>query len=373
MSNIISRRNIAKAAFGLLMAFTLVFAFSPSFTANGDAHAVTTKPDKVVLKDIKPYSATSFKVYWYKASSVKGYQVRYSKKKSMENAEVFTSKSSKTLHFKATKLDVHTKYYVQVRAYRVAKSGKMVKGSWSNKAYVYTNYSISYKLDGGKQNDKNRYSYNSKSPTITLYKPTRKGYLFLGWWTNSSFVGNKVTSIPKGSKGSKKFYARWVSKTAPSQEFIFKWCSSQGMTKTCAAAIVGNAQQESGCNPESYNKGGKSYGLFQWTGGRFNRLKEIAESKGRTWKDLECQLILLMEELTDTSKQGCFYAYTGYTRKYKNGTEWGWKDDLTFAEWAKWTNIAKATTAFEQIFERASIPRMDKRISYAQQTYALYK
>jgi uncharacterized repeat protein (TIGR02543 family) len=44
---------------------------------------------------------------------------------------------------------------------------------------------------------------------IMLKNPTRAGYTFDGWYTESAFV-NKVTAIAKGTTGNKTFYAKWT-------------------------------------------------------------------------------------------------------------------------------------------------------------------
>ena len=73
-------------------------------------------------------------------------------------------------------------------------------------------YKITYKLDGGKNNSSNPASYTVTTSTITLAKPTKKGYTFEGWYKDSSFK-SKVTKISKGSTGSKTFYAKWKKNT----------------------------------------------------------------------------------------------------------------------------------------------------------------
>lgn len=71
-------------------------------------------------------------------------------------------------------------------------------------------YSIKYKLNGGKNNKKNPSCYyNGKS--IKLKNPTRKNYVFKGWYTDKKFK-NKVTTIKKGSVGKKTLYAKWQKK-----------------------------------------------------------------------------------------------------------------------------------------------------------------
>ncbi|MBR2296972.1 MAG: InlB B-repeat-containing protein, partial [Clostridia bacterium] len=70
-------------------------------------------------------------------------------------------------------------------------------------------FDIIYKLNGGTNGaNPNKYTVEQK---ITLKSPTRAGYTFGGWYTESSFV-NRVTSIVKGTIGAKTLYARWIPK-----------------------------------------------------------------------------------------------------------------------------------------------------------------
>ena len=41
--------------------------------------------------------------------------------------------------------------------------------------------------------------------------PTKTGYTFGGWYTNSGLTGNAVTQITKGSTGNKTFWAKWTA------------------------------------------------------------------------------------------------------------------------------------------------------------------
>lgn len=73
-----------------------------------------------------------------------------------------------------------------------------------------TKYTITYKLNGGKNSSKNPSKYTITTKTIKLKNPTRKGYTFAGWYSDSKFK-NKVTQINKGSTGKKTLYAKWVA------------------------------------------------------------------------------------------------------------------------------------------------------------------
>ena len=55
------------------------------------------------------------------------------------------------------------------------------------------NFSINYNLNGGENNDNNPFSYIIED-NIVLEEPTKEGYEFLGWYTESSFI-NKINVI----------------------------------------------------------------------------------------------------------------------------------------------------------------------------------
>ena len=106
--------------------------------------------------------------------------------------------------------------------------GKTIKCSVPKGSYAYNyvkkyandfNYviistsPIAYVLKGGTNNAKNPVSYE-KGERITLYDPSRTGYTFRGWFTNSSFT--KSADDVNTSKGGKlTFYAKWEAKTYP--------------------------------------------------------------------------------------------------------------------------------------------------------------
>ncbi len=75
--------------------------------------------------------------------------------------------------------------------------------------WIPNNYIIKYNLDGGTNNQSNPSTYQMISDTITLKNPTRKGYTFNGWYSDSAYE-TKVTQIPKGSTGNKTLYAKWT-------------------------------------------------------------------------------------------------------------------------------------------------------------------
>ena len=87
-----------------------------------------------------------------------------------------------------------------------ATAGGTVTANFSIK-----NYTITYHLNGGTNNTSNPASYTVETETITLQDPTKEGFLFVGWYTTSTFSGTAVTSITKGSTGNKTLYAKWLN------------------------------------------------------------------------------------------------------------------------------------------------------------------
>ncbi|MGN0140604.1 MAG: leucine-rich repeat protein [Roseburia sp.] len=88
------------------------------------------------------------------------------------------------------------------------KNGKTVTlyAQWKLKKY-----DITYELNGGKNSSKNPATYTMKTKTIKLANPTRKGYTFKGWYSDSKFK-NRVKTIESGSTGNVKLYAKWQKK-----------------------------------------------------------------------------------------------------------------------------------------------------------------
>ncbi len=90
-------------------------------------------------------------------------------------------------------------------------------GTWkftSNKTYVAhwttIDYSITYNLNGG-TNDLSNPSTYTVEDNITLSSPTKKGYTFLGWYSNDTMI----TTISLGSTGELNLEARWSANLNP--------------------------------------------------------------------------------------------------------------------------------------------------------------
>ena len=86
-------------------------------------------------------------------------------------------------------------------------------GTWyfaSNKTFTahwsIITYSITYELDGGTNAANNPSTYTIESE-YTLSAPTKTGYTFEGWYKEDT----KITSIPRGSTGDMKLFAKWAA------------------------------------------------------------------------------------------------------------------------------------------------------------------
>ena len=88
------------------------------------------------------------------------------------------------------------------------------------------------------------YTYpTSVTSEFTLYDPYRKGYIFLGWYTNADFSGEKVTTINAETTGT--LYAKWIN-----NDWIITYTSTDGnivtpyATDVFGANIVSNTYED---------------------------------------------------------------------------------------------------------------------------------
>lgn len=75
---------------------------------------------------------------------------------------------------------------------------------------VIHNYTISYDLDGGTNNENNPTSYTIESPDITLQPATKTGYTFAGWTGTSLDAATESVTITQGSTGNRSYRAEWT-------------------------------------------------------------------------------------------------------------------------------------------------------------------
>ncbi len=116
-------------------------------------------------------------------------------------------------------------------------SSSIASGSTGDKAFYAkwtpTSYTITYDLGGGTNATANPATYNVTSAAISLASPTRTGYTFGGWYSDSG-LASASSSIAAGSTGAKAFYATWA-------------------LVTYAITYTLNSGTNSGSNPATYN------------------------------------------------------------------------------------------------------------------------
>lgn len=103
--------------------------------------------------------------------------------------------------------DNMTKIYVKpslVATYKTAWA------EYKDKIVGFTEYLITYNLNGGTNSTKNISSFTKIDVPIKLYDPTKENADFLGWYTSSDFSGEKVSEITTASNVT--LYARWDRK-----------------------------------------------------------------------------------------------------------------------------------------------------------------
>ncbi len=96
-------------------------------------------------------------------------------------------------------------YTTKLSAAALSKNPKNVR------LYARWRYPITYKLNGGTNNSSNPTGYY-RSSEITLKNPTKKGYIFKGWYSDKACTV-RVKKIAKGSYGRQTLYAKWKKRT----------------------------------------------------------------------------------------------------------------------------------------------------------------
>ena len=125
-------------------------------------------------------------------------------------------------------------------------------------------YKITYVLNKGTNNKYNP-AKRVAEKTVTLKNPTRKGYVFKGWYQDSKFK-NKITSIKKGSKKNYTVYAKW-------EKISVKKAATPKLTNSRTRKMIVRYGRTSGA---------KGYQITYATNSRFTKGKVVKTTTGRT-------------------------------------------------------------------------------------------
>lgn len=192
------------AAYSKGTCYTGAFTVSPGKTVK--AVAVCNKYADSSVSSKKLAKLTTYKIT-FKSNGGKGSMSKQSMAKGVSTA-ISKNKFSKKYY---TFAGWNTKANGKGKSYKNKQKIKLTKNITLYAQWKLTKYKITYKLNGGKNAKKNPTAYTYKTSTIKLKNPTRKGYVFKGWYLDKKFK-KKVTVINKGSSGNKTLYAKWKKK-----------------------------------------------------------------------------------------------------------------------------------------------------------------
>lgn len=147
-----------------------------------------------------------------------------------------------------------------------------------------TKYKVNYVMNGGTNNSSNPvYFLSSQSGSVTLQNPTRSGYHFLGWYSDSGF-NNKVTTVNYNNKYNQTLYARWCSNSNAATTKIYSYAtmtadgSYQTVCSGCGTVKSGGTAYKASSVKLSYTK-------LAYTGKNRSPVPVIKTSNGDTLKN----------------------------------------------------------------------------------------
>lgn len=160
---------------------------------------INSTGDVTVYAKWTPEGNTPYKVEHYLQQSGSNYTLKETENKTGTNGSTVTA-NPKTTFAGYTENTSHSG--------RKASGTVSADGSLTLKLYYdKINYDIEYVLNGGTNASSNPAKYTIDE-AITFDEPTRSGYNFKGWFSDSACTTPK-TSIEKGSTGKVTVYAKW--------------------------------------------------------------------------------------------------------------------------------------------------------------------
>lgn len=219
--------------------------------------------------------------------------------------------------------------------------------------WIKIEYNITYKLNGGTNNDSNPSSYYITSSKIKLKNPTRTGYIFAGWYKDAKFK-SKLSTISKGSTGNKTLYAKW---TPISYKVVFnknggngKLSSQTGLKYNKSYTLKNNKFKRKGYSFVGWNTKANGTGIAY---ANKASIKNLSSKNGKTitlyaqWKKKTYTITYKLNGGTNNASNPNTYTITTATTALKNPTKnlyrfVGWYKDSKFK--TKVTNIKKGST-----------------------------
>lgn len=174
-----------------------------------------------------------------------------------------------------------------------ATDGSNVKASCK----VRVGYKITYKLNKGKNNKANQSSYYKQK--VKLKNPTRKGYIFKGWYTDKK-LKKKITTIKSTAKKNYTLYAKWEKVKVGKTEIKKLTSPKKSQLKLTAGKVTGAAGYEVICATDK----------------KFKKNKKVVTGKGTslTVKGLKAgktYYVKIRAYKKDSTGKNVYGAYTG--------------------------------------------------------------
>ncbi len=361
--------------------FTIQYVLNGGKNAEGNPSSYSTDRATVILKN-PTRSGYSFGG-WYSDSGFKtkvtqitkgssgnktlyakwisnGYQITYQLnggKNSSENPSTYTSSTATITLKNPTRSGYTFGGWYSDSGYKT-KVTQIVKGSSGNKTFYAkwtpTSYKITYQLNGGK-NASNPSSYTIATSTITLKNPTRSGYSFGGWYSDSGYK-TKVTQIAKGSSGNKTLYAKW---TPISYKITYQLNGGKNASNPSSYTIA-----TSTITLKNPTRSGYSFGGWYSDSGYKTKVTQIAKGSigNKTlyakWTAPKYKLTYQLNGGKNSSSNPSTYTKTTATITLKNPTRKGY----TFKGWysdkalkKKVTKITKGSTGNKTLYAKWSV------------------
>lgn len=170
--------------------------------------------------------------------------------KNADNRKLKWSSSNKKIATVDANGKVKGLRYGVVTITAAATDGSNVKASCK----VRVGYKITYKLNKGTNNKANQSSYYKQK--VKLKNPTRKGYLFKGWYTDKKYK-KKITTIKSTAKKNYTLYAKWEKVKVQKTKIRKLTSPKKSQLKITAARVKGAAGYEVICATDKKMKKNK--------------------------------------------------------------------------------------------------------------------